>query len=408
MGWGFRLLTWPVAVVACLLPLLYLATAAALLVAWYWLWQWGRQQAWSPAVQGLLAGGGLVLLLGLVKPLVVPAVEQWPRRRFAGGAGGGQELLAAWVEGLAQALQAPPPRWIVLECSPQIGAAPRGGLLGLCRKDLVLTMGLPLVASLRAEELAILVVQTLAPFRRKAAPWRMWLIRRMQEWVWRGVFENDRWDDWLARKTRRRGWHAGKCLLPLVVFKKIEQAALWVPMFLADTLAGPVVRRSLLDADGCAALLGGRRNWHSAVARQRIAAFHWEGLLAELDFLAREQRLPDSLPHELMRRMAEVTPELGTALLETVARPVEQRFDCRPDDDQRRAWVAEVPEEGPLVARWPAWRLLAEGVEVARGMTRELYRLRLSPLALQTQLSNVVRLTPWTDASPDLRPAPHP
>jgi len=193
-------------------------------------------------------------------------------------------------------------------------------------------------------------------------------------------------------------------LLPLHALPWIARAALFVPMFLADTLAGPIVRRALLDADRCAARLCGRRSWQSAVARERIAAFQWEGLLAELDFLAREQRLPDSLPHELMQRMAEVTPELGTALLETVARPVEQLFDSRPDDAQRQSAVADADEQGPLAAAWPAWLLLEHGVETARRLTHELYRRQLAPSALQTQLTDVVRMTPWNDVPAEASP----
>jgi hypothetical protein len=332
-------------------------------------------------------------VLGLGKPLVVPTRRSLPRFSLDPSR---EKLLWAWVEQVARALGAPLPRAITLECSTDVRVRGAGGWL--VHRPGELTLGLPLLACLKAEELGGLVARELAPYRRGAARGRVGLIRGLHGWVWRGVFEPDRWDQWLARKTRRPGWHAGKCLLPLRVLAWCARAALFVPMFLADTLAGPIVRRSLLDAERCAAGPCGQRSWRSAVARERIAAFQWESLLAELDFLAREQRLPDSLPHELMQRMSQVTPELGTALLETVARPVEQLFDSRPDDAQRQAAVADADEQGPLSAGWPAWLLLHHGVEVARRLTWDLYRHQLGPRALQTQLTEVVRKTPWSDA----------
>lgn len=396
VGLGYKLLTWPVAAIVCLLPLVYLATAAAAVGGWVWVLWWARQHAWPPAAQVAWGLGGLVLLLGLLKPLIIPS----RRRAIRVPADADREkLLWAWVDLVARALGAPPPRTVALECSADVHLCAAAGWL--VRRPGELVLGLPLVACLTAAELGGLVARELAPYRRGAAPGRVGLIRGLHSWVWRGVFERDRWDQWLVRKTCRPGWHVGKCLLPLQVLRWIAQAALFVPMFVADTLAGPIVRRSLLDADRCTARLCGRRSWRSAVARERIAAFQWESLLAELDFLAREQRLPDSLPHELMQRMGDVTPELGTALLETVARPVEQLFDSRPDEAQRQAAIADAEEQGLLSAGWPAWLLLDHGVEVARRLTRELYRQQLGPLALQTQLTDVVRNTPWKDEPAD-------
>lgn len=396
---AYKLLTWPVAAVVCLLPLVYLATAAALVGGWMWVWLWAREHGWSLVAQTALGLVGLIVLLGLLKPLVVPARRGVPRLPLHRSQ---EKLLWAWIEQLTRMLGTPVPEAIALECSTDVRVCGARGWL--VHRPGELTLGLPLLASLKAEELLGLVARELAPYRRGAARGRVGLIRGLHGWAWRGVFEQDRWDQWLARKTRRPGWHVGKCLLPLHALQWITRAMLFVPMFLADTLAGPIVRRALLDADRCTARLCGRRSWRSAVARERIAAFQWEGLLAELDFLAREQRLPDSLPHELMQRMAEVTPELGTALLETVARPVEQLFDSRPDDAQRQSAVADADEQGPLAAGWPAWLLLEHGVECARRLTRELYHHQLGPAALQTQFTDVVRSTPWNDLPAEASP----
>ena len=62
------------------------------------------------------------------------------------------------------------------------------------------------------------------------------LIRSINEWLWRSVYGRSQFDQWLALVAERPRFQWAKLLLPLRGAKFIAQAALFVPMFIANTV----------------------------------------------------------------------------------------------------------------------------------------------------------------------------
>jgi hypothetical protein len=224
------------------------------------------------------------------------------------------------------------------------------------------------------KQLAGLAAGELAHYRKRTASKLTWLIDAINGWMWRSVFEPDRWDDWLDRASSRPGLHPGKLLAPLKAVRLFAQIVLWIPMFIGNTVAGWIVRRAALDADRCHARLAGRNSFETALEQTQIASFTWEGILTELEFLHREQQLPDSLPQQLRLRMLDVTPELSAALMESVVRHDDKPYDSRPSDAERLASIASEPKEGALRCDLPAWLLLAGkfGPQLLKGNLRKV------------------------------------
>lgn len=149
---AYRLALAAVAFAMVLLPLLYVGLIAGL--AWG-LWAYYRH-ALGPLLQefqGSLAiilcflplFAGAVVLICLIKPLFArpvrgnKPVKLDPRQ---------EPLLFELVARLCQALHAPVPREIHVDCQVNASASFRRGLLSIFGNDLVLTLGLPVVASL--------------------------------------------------------------------------------------------------------------------------------------------------------------------------------------------------------------------------------------------------------------------
>jgi hypothetical protein len=310
------------------------------------------------------------VLLCLLKPLVVP------RRRSVRNYSvdpDDEPLLHELVNRVCEQLSAPRPRVVRLECSTHYGAAYRRGLLGYLTGDLALTVGLPLAACLSVEQLASLVAGELAPYRRRAGSGLMTLIGSINGWLWRSVYEPDRFDEWVSRATSRPGMHPGKLLMPLKGVRIVAQIVLFIPMFIGNTVAAGLVKRTQFDADRCQARLAGKDDFEPTQQRAAVAAFNWEGVLAELSFLRKEGELPNNLPRQLQLRMIDVTPELTGVLMETVVKRKDKPFDSRPSDADRLAAIADEPAEGAVACDLPAWQVFTNYDKLSGEITWEYY-----------------------------------
>jgi hypothetical protein len=356
-----KLGTWLVLVVLLLLVLFYAGVLAALAGAVYWL----ATGDFGPSVPSALVSLGMaaaaILFVSLLRPVLVPnnrVLEASPLPADR------QPLLADFVGKVCEQLDAPTPKTIQTECSPRL-AADGGGTR--------LTIGLPLLAVISVEQLGGLVAAALAPYRRRAGAAAANLIRAINGWMWRSVYQEDRFDRWITRANVRPGFHLGRLLLPLRVLSLAHRIVLWIPMFIGNTVAASLARESELDADRAAARLLGGKTWEATINRAKVVHFTNEGILAELPFLYKEQQLPDSLPHFLAERMSDVTPELSETLLQTVIKEEEIPFDSRPSDADRQAAIAAEPASGVLTCPQPASSLLSDFTRLAREVTFDYY-----------------------------------
>lgn len=124
----------------------------------------GRAKAMMLAVHtaALLSGAGL--LISAVVPIFV-------RRRFRDPGillpPSEATVLYSFVARIAEVLGAPPPREIRLSIYANASASYRGGLAGLAKGDLILTLGAPLIAGLSMRQLAGIVAHELGHFSQR-------------------------------------------------------------------------------------------------------------------------------------------------------------------------------------------------------------------------------------------------
>ena len=366
-----------VLLIVLVLPLFYLVAVGGLIAGLVWVVMNGGAMLSTPLYWLALIGGGVILYC-LLKPLIEPrrrVVELYPLSPDQ------ERLLADFVARVCESIDAVPPGRIQLECSVRCLAESRRGV--------TLTLGLPLIASLSVEQLGGLVAGLMAQHRRRAGCKTANLVRSINGWLWRSIYEDGRFDAWLARVASRPRFHMAKLLVPLRGAKLVAQAVLFIPMFIGNTIAANLVRAAELDADRCAARLIGREGFAALLVRLGVIDFTWQGVLAELNFLHKEQQLPDSLPQQLALRMLDMTPELCAALRETVNKSEEKPFDSRPSDDERLAAIREEPVAGALASNLPASALLANYDEEGRKMTWDYYVATFGPKLLTTALVRV-------------------
>ncbi len=197
----YRLALILVAIAMVLLPIIYVALIVAvgyaLLVyvevapAWFGLRPGAGAIFWRSL--GFLTPfvAGVILILFMVKPLFAqrPAATKPltldPSR---------QDGLFGFVHRLCDVVAAPRPSRIDVDCAVNASAAFERGGWGLASDRLVLTIGLPLAAGLDLRCLAGVLAHEFGHFAQGTGMRLSYVIRSVNGWFARVVYERDAWD----------------------------------------------------------------------------------------------------------------------------------------------------------------------------------------------------------------------
>jgi hypothetical protein len=366
VGIGRKIGALIVLAILFVMPIFYFAVMGALVFAMYWLATTNMPQLATiqnnPAIFWVVEIVAGLFLICLVKPLVEPqrqGVAVYPVDLNK------ETLLRDFAAKVCEQIDAPAPKGIQFECSTRLAAVNKRGVH--------LVLGLPVMASLSVEQFAGVVAGQMALHRPKAGCGVMNMIRGINYWLWRSVYGKSRFDRWLSLVAQRRHFHLAKLLLPLMLTKIPAQAVLFVPMFVANTIASSVVRKTEFDADLAATRLVGRKTFTGLLERLEQIDFTWDGAMADLNFLSKEQQLPESLPQNVALRMQDMTVELFHALRETVNAPDEKPFDTKPSTTDRLEAISKEPDSGVVRCGLAARNLLADYDSLSRKMTADFY-----------------------------------
>ena len=241
-----------VAFAMVLLPLIYLALIA--LTAWAvllhlkydtWIFEGGSGRGGfgrlifylGPAV----AGG--ILVLFMVKPFFA-AKAKAPQPVTLDPAK--ESLLFAFVQKVCGLVGAAAPCRIDVDCQANASASLRRGLWS---KDLVLTIGLPLVSGLELRQFAGVLAHEFGHFAQGAGMRLSYVIRKINFWFARVVYQRDEWDLNLERAARGIDWRVGLVLHGARGCVWLTRRILWGLMQAGHAISCFMLRQMEYDAD---------------------------------------------------------------------------------------------------------------------------------------------------------------
>jgi Zn-dependent protease with chaperone function len=316
----------------------------------------------------IIAGG--ILLFFLCKPLFARRSRYVPVRRLEFGE---EPLLFALVTRVANALGAPEPKSIDLDCQANASAS-FGRFFG---GDLTLTLGLPLVASLTVQELAGVIAHELGHFAQGTAMRLNYLVRSINRWFERAVYERDDWDASLAGACESNDrlvlifW-----LAALAVW--LTRRVLWVFMVLSHGLSCFLMRQMEYDADRRLVRLAGSDSFAemsrkimllSAVsdAAFQIVSIGWysRGRVPD-DVNAYQVALAAHIPADAARQIEAAIRKSGTGL-----------FDTHPSHKDRLASARRENAPGVFHLDGLAAALFGDFDRTSRTVTFDFYRQAL-------------------------------
>ena len=214
-----------------------------------------------------------------------------------------EPVLYEFIQKICETVGAPAPKRIDLDCRMNASAGLRRGFLSLFSHDLVLTLGLPLVANLTVEELAGVVAHEFGHFTQGTGMRLSYIIRRVNLWFARVVYQRDAWD------VRLGNLYTQKHYRPFALYAwfahlgvALSRQILLFLMKGGNLMCGFIMRQMEYDADACGIKVAGSG---AAETTQRKLVTLNEAQRRAYEKLreswTRHRTLPDNLP-EFMRR----------------------------------------------------------------------------------------------------------
>lgn len=329
---------------------------------------------WLPVlflyIAPLLIGG--IMLFFMVKPLFARRTRKQKLRTLEFGE---EPLLFTLVSCVAEAVGAPEPKRIDIDGQVNASAS-FGSLIGmLVGGDLVLTIGLPLAAGLTIEELAGVIAHELGHFTQGMGMRLSYIVRSINAWFARIVFEGDDWDEALARSCEDTDIRIAIILYAAVLCIWLTRAVFWMLMVIGHALSCFLTRQMEFDADRNEARLAGADTFAETsrkILLLQLASNSAYGL-ASLSWYKKE-RVPDDLS-ALILRISERIPEKDFRKIEKdLKKGKTSFFDTHPSDAERLASVRQEDAPGIFHLEGRATRLFQNFEKLSRAVTLKFYR----------------------------------
>jgi Zn-dependent protease with chaperone function len=371
-----------VATVMLLLPLLYVGLIVLIGYGVYY------HAAHHAAIIGPATGRGvsvLVRLLVYTAPIVVGStvvifllkpLSSRPRRRTKPLAlkPEAEPLLFAFVERVCDAVGAARPGRIDVDCEVNASASFRQGAWSMVSNDLVLTMGLPLVAGLSLQELAGVMAHEFGHFSQAAGMRLSYLIRSISAWFTRVVYERDAWDEGLMNLSSSVDIRVAWVLYIARAFIWLTRRVLWVFMMAGHLVSGFLLRQMECDADRKSVRLAGSPAFTSTTRQIALLNIAAQGAQDNLYQFYREGRLPDDLPQLILVNLKQLPPGAEAAVTRVFKEGSTGWLDTHPCDRERVASAKRENAAGVFHSDQPAQALFRDFAKTSKKATHSYYR----------------------------------
>jgi len=315
----------------------------------------------SPAVVGA------ILVFFMLKPLLArrtqppPPVSLDPAR---------EALLFAFVRRICQLVLAPVPCRIDVDCQVNASASLRRGLLS---RDLVLTIGLPLVAGLSMRHFAGVLAHEFGHFAQGAGMRLTYVIRNINHWFGRVVFERDRWDIELERAAKVMDFRIAVILHAARGCVWLTRRILWALMHLGHAVSCFMLRQMEYDADVYEAKVAGSDAFDLTSRQIELLNSGAQLALEEIRQSWIGGRLPENLPALIVHKANALPAQVREAVDQTTMSTKTRWFDTHPSTADRIRAVRALGAPGMFKLDRPARELFADFDSVCKAVTIRQY-----------------------------------
>jgi Zn-dependent protease with chaperone function len=315
---------------------------------------------------------GVTLVLFMIKPL------------FAGRARHSQPLamnpaveptLFAFIAKICDLVGAPMPKRIDLVCELNAAAGFRRGAASFFGDDLVLTIGLPLVAGLNLREFAGIVAHEFGHFTQGFGMRLSYVIRNINAWFARLVYQRDAMDvaleEWASQADDLWIMIVVNCVRAAVGCSRLVLKLL---MFLGHGVSCFLLRHMEYDADSYEIKLAGSATAESAVRRMAEMGEALKRSYKEVRATWNlNRRLPDDFPAYMVLTHSRLPAPVRERMQERLGLAKTKLFDTHPSDGDRIRMARQAAEPGVFDLDLPASVLFSRFDIVSKQVTHLHY-----------------------------------
>ena len=311
---------------------------------------------------------GAVLLFFMVKPLFARRAKQAQPLALNPGV---DSTLFAFIAKICDTVGAPMPKRIDLDCQLNASAGFRRGFASMFGNDLVLTIGLPLVAGMNMQQFAGVVAHEFGHFTQGFGLRLSYLIRRINGWFARVVYERDEWDLWLASWVdEAEDWRVMLVGARAQFAVGFSRLLLKLLMYFGHGVSCFLLRQMEYDADSYEIKLAGSDAFEATVKRLSVlgeaAGQSYKTMRATWNM---NRHLPDNYPAFLVRAVSKMPPEKAGHIEDTVGLSRTGIFDTHPSHGDRIRAARRAAEPGVFHLDYPASLLFANFEAVSKQVT---------------------------------------
>lgn len=334
---------------------------------------------------------GLVLIFFMVKPFFARAHDAQQPMSISHT---DNPMLFAFIGQICRLVEAPLPSRVDVDCQVNASASFRAGLRSLFSNDVVLTIGLPLVAGMNMQQFAGVLAHEFGHFAQGAGMRLTFVIRTISFWFARVVYERDEWD------MQLEAWAKGGDLWLSIILHMargcvwLSRRLLWVLMMIGNAISCFMLRQMEYDADSYEAKLAGSEAFRETSERLRVLGIGSQAAYHDLGESWKNRRLPENFPSYIQHRAATLSPEM----LEKINADMDQRktgvFDTHPADTDRVRAANRLAQPGVFHLTEPAGNLFGDFTALCRQTTKFHYE---NNLGLNITDENLVALKETLD-----------
>lgn len=371
LGPLYKLGTVLTALAMLLLPLLYVGLIVA--VGWevYDVCVWGAERPESSNYVFFVVPVGLILIVFMIKPLFARGVKSTPALEVTREQ---EPRLFSFIDQICAQVRAPRPRRVAVDLKVNASASFTRGLLGLSRNQLTLTIGLPLVTGLTVRQLGGVFAHEFGHFAQGAGMRLTYLIRTINAWFGRLVYQRDSWDSTLREAARRIDIRIGIIFYLAMLMVWLTRKVLWVFMWLGHGISCFMMRQMEYDADYYETQVAGSDAFLKTCQALPVIGAGWQRAVSRQQESYAARRLVDDLATFTALETQRVSPETKAEIVKRVKGAKTGWFDTHPTDFDRMRIAHHAKAPGVLSGEEPATALFGRFPELARQVTAEYYR----------------------------------
>lgn len=296
---------------------------------------------------------GVVLVVFMFKPLFArPAKRPQPLALNPAA----EKTLFTFVARICDLVGAPFPQRIDLNAELNAAAGFRRGWRSFFSDDLVLTIGLPLVAGLTTRQLAGVIAHELGHFTQGTAMRLDYIIRHINFWFARVVYQRDAWDDWLGTLGSDDGSNA-LSFLALIAQGAVGLSRIllrWL-MLIGAGVSGFASRQMEYHADAYEIAVAGSDSLEASQRRSAVLAAAMD--VANRDLQAtwnKNKCLPNDLPAFYLAYAMALPAHVQTVIEDRLGLVRSGAFDTHPSPADRIRNARQAAQPGIIHLDAPA------------------------------------------------------